>query len=548
MLLVFLMAAVVALMLYKAMPRVAFETERDKEQLLIDRGGQYKRAIQLYYTQFRRYPARIEDLENTNDKRFLRRRYVDPFTGKDEWRLVHTNGMALTDSKVQAPPAAGANGQGANGQATTAGAFGAPVGSTSPGSTTSPGASPFGSSTTSSTGNTNTSNGQAAPPQVNGTVFARPSDRTLPASQSFPGNNNGALPPLTYTGNNPGANNGANYNNNDPASFPPLTLYPNGYNAPAQGGATQQPGFNPLNQAGGNQPVFNQAGNQPGLSQPGLNQNGLNQNSYQNGLNPNGLNPNGFNQPNTGLNQPGFNQPGLNQPGVNPTGFNQPSLGQPAINTLLQQPGIIQPGSIQPATNQPVINPGFLPGQNQPGALPPITLGGSQPGQGLPNGGQQPFPVNIQPVDPGQPFQPGINSLPGNQQQNNFAQNPANFNPNLGATPGLPGSGGPGQSALGIINTLLQTPRAPPPGIGPGPAAGAQPQTVGGGIAGVASTFAGPSIKTYGGKNDFSEWEFVFQLQQGGVPGGGIPSGANPQGQNGQLGSPTIPGQAPSPR
>ncbi|PYT10265.1 MAG: hypothetical protein DMG59_29180, partial [Acidobacteria bacterium] len=45
-----------------------------------------------------------EDLENTNDKRFLRRRYIDPMTGKDEWRIVHTNGMFLTDSLVQKPP------------------------------------------------------------------------------------------------------------------------------------------------------------------------------------------------------------------------------------------------------------------------------------------------------------------------------------------------------------------------------------------------------------------------------------------------------------
>ena len=47
-LIVFLMAAAIALMLYQQMPRVAFESERDKEELLIDRGEQYKRAIQLY--------------------------------------------------------------------------------------------------------------------------------------------------------------------------------------------------------------------------------------------------------------------------------------------------------------------------------------------------------------------------------------------------------------------------------------------------------------------------------------------------------------------
>ncbi|MGA2194361.1 MAG: hypothetical protein ABSH40_03750, partial [Bryobacteraceae bacterium] len=49
-LMVFLMAACVAIMLYMEMPRVAFEAERQKELLLIDRGNQFKRAIQVFVT------------------------------------------------------------------------------------------------------------------------------------------------------------------------------------------------------------------------------------------------------------------------------------------------------------------------------------------------------------------------------------------------------------------------------------------------------------------------------------------------------------------
>ena len=106
-LMVFLMAAVIALYLYMQLPRVAFESERDKEQTLIDRGEQYKRAIQLYVAAVKKFPAKIEDLENTNDKRYLRRRYIDPMTGKDEWRLIHVNAAGqLTDSLVQKPPTA----------------------------------------------------------------------------------------------------------------------------------------------------------------------------------------------------------------------------------------------------------------------------------------------------------------------------------------------------------------------------------------------------------------------------------------------------------
>ena len=47
-LLVFALAAAALVMLYLEMPRVAFEHQRDKEALLIERGEEYVRAIQLY--------------------------------------------------------------------------------------------------------------------------------------------------------------------------------------------------------------------------------------------------------------------------------------------------------------------------------------------------------------------------------------------------------------------------------------------------------------------------------------------------------------------
>jgi hypothetical protein len=100
-LLVFLMAAIIALALYKELPRVAFEAQRAKEELLIERGEQYKRAIQLFVRKVGRYPASIDELESFDNLRFLRKRYVDPMTGKDQWRLIHINGGVLTDSLVQ---------------------------------------------------------------------------------------------------------------------------------------------------------------------------------------------------------------------------------------------------------------------------------------------------------------------------------------------------------------------------------------------------------------------------------------------------------------
>jgi hypothetical protein len=168
-LLVFLMAAAVALVLYQAMPRVAFESEREKEQLLQDRGHEYVRAIQLYYIAFKKYPTKIEDLENTNNKRFLRRRYIDPMTGKDEWRLIHVNNAGqLIDSVVQKPPASPtANGQDPNNP------------SAGPGNGTGTGTgTAFGSANNTGTG-PGTSAGTGGPPAVNAAVLRRPSDNTL---------------------------------------------------------------------------------------------------------------------------------------------------------------------------------------------------------------------------------------------------------------------------------------------------------------------------------------------------------------------------------
>ena len=63
-------------------------------------------------------------------------------------------------------------------------------------------------------------------------------------------------------------------------------------------------------------------------------------------------------------------------------------------------------------------------------------------------------------------------------------------------------------------------------------------EMVQGGLAGVASTFAGPSIKIYKDRSKYNEWEFVLDLKQGllpgqqqtgmGGPGGGGPGRGGP--------------------
>ena len=103
-LLVFAMAAAIAITMYMEMPNIVFEAQRQREELLIERGEQYKRAVQLYVRKFAgRYPPSIDALENTNEMRFLRHRYDDPMTGKKEWRLIHISGGVFTDSLVNKP-------------------------------------------------------------------------------------------------------------------------------------------------------------------------------------------------------------------------------------------------------------------------------------------------------------------------------------------------------------------------------------------------------------------------------------------------------------
>src|SRR5216684_9036471 len=114
-----LMLMTVALVIAAAavLPAISFEIRRDREEELIHRGVQYSRAIRTYYKKFGRYPSRIEELESTNNMRFLRKRYKDPITGKD-FKLLHLSdvmqargpGLGQTPGQVSNP----SNPQGGN--------------------------------------------------------------------------------------------------------------------------------------------------------------------------------------------------------------------------------------------------------------------------------------------------------------------------------------------------------------------------------------------------------------------------------------------------
>ena len=80
----------VLLLLSIAAPKVAMQMRREREVEAVHRGNQYTRAIRMYYRRNgNHYPGSIEQLEKTNNIRFLRQKYVDPMTGKADWRLIH---------------------------------------------------------------------------------------------------------------------------------------------------------------------------------------------------------------------------------------------------------------------------------------------------------------------------------------------------------------------------------------------------------------------------------------------------------------------------
>lgn len=80
-------------------PRIAQQIKRDKEEELVHRGKDYATAVKRFvHKNGGRYPLSIEQLEDTNHIRFLRKRYKDPMTGESDWKLVH-----LGEAQVNIP-------------------------------------------------------------------------------------------------------------------------------------------------------------------------------------------------------------------------------------------------------------------------------------------------------------------------------------------------------------------------------------------------------------------------------------------------------------
>ena len=183
---VIFMLAILIISLAVAVPRVREDIQRDREVETMHRGKQYVRAIQLYYRQFGAYPPNLDALVKTNNIRYLRKKYIDPTTGKDEWKAIAfgqnktPTAMGFFGQPLAGSTLAGTGPSGGNGiaGASPAGsAFGSSPGggsifgsssptASSPTTTASPASStgPTGSTspTTSPTGSTDTSGGSTS--------------------------------------------------------------------------------------------------------------------------------------------------------------------------------------------------------------------------------------------------------------------------------------------------------------------------------------------------------------------------------------------------
>ncbi|HEV2578322.1 MAG TPA: type II secretion system protein [Acidobacteriaceae bacterium] len=107
------LVALVFIALAVAAPVVAKDLQREKELESEHRAEQYVRAIRLFYNKNKTYPPSIDALESTNNVRYLRKQYIDPLTGKNDWRIIHVGENKTTVKGFFGQPLGGLNTTGA---------------------------------------------------------------------------------------------------------------------------------------------------------------------------------------------------------------------------------------------------------------------------------------------------------------------------------------------------------------------------------------------------------------------------------------------------
>ncbi|HVI10853.1 MAG TPA: hypothetical protein VND65_21385 [Candidatus Binatia bacterium] len=76
-----------------AAPTIAFSIRREREQEMMHRAAQYRRAVRLYAKKTGRYAVKPEEFLQDPNLKYIRKLYKDPLTGGD-FRLLHMGDVA----------------------------------------------------------------------------------------------------------------------------------------------------------------------------------------------------------------------------------------------------------------------------------------------------------------------------------------------------------------------------------------------------------------------------------------------------------------------
>jgi type II secretory pathway pseudopilin PulG len=131
------LVALVFIALAVAAPVVAKDLQREKELESEHRAQQYVRAIRLFYRKNKTYPPSIDALENTNNVRYLRKQYIDPLTGKNDWRIIHVGENKTTVKGFFGQPLGGLSTTGAGSLGSASSMASSGIGGNTAGSTSS---------------------------------------------------------------------------------------------------------------------------------------------------------------------------------------------------------------------------------------------------------------------------------------------------------------------------------------------------------------------------------------------------------------------------
>ncbi len=171
---------IILLSLSIAAPTVARALRREREVEAVHRANGYVNAIRRYRIKTGAFPGSIEQLEKTNNIRYIRQKYNDPMTGKSDWRLIKVGenktivkgffgqplaGLASTGigsgSTSMSGSGSGSSPMSPNGSGTSP--FGSGIGSTgSAAAGSAPGGSPTDSNSTNTFGSASSTNSAAA--------------------------------------------------------------------------------------------------------------------------------------------------------------------------------------------------------------------------------------------------------------------------------------------------------------------------------------------------------------------------------------------------